>query len=164
MIKGKVFKYGDNVDTDVIIPARYLNISDRAELASHCMEDIYAEFVKNVKPGDIIAAGKNFGCGSSREHAPLVIKLSGIKCIIAETFARIFYRNAINIGLPILECAAAAKDIENGDLVEVDIKTGRITNITKCRIYQAESFPEFMQGIMEAEGLINYVRKRVKDL
>lgn len=164
MIKGRVFKYGNNVDTDVIIPARYLNISSRAELASHCMEDIDGEFVKEVKPGDIIVAGRNFGCGSSREHAPLVIKLSGIECIIAETFARIFFRNAINIGLPILECPEAAKDIEKGDSVEVDIKTGRITNITKGRSYQAESFPKFMQDIMKAEGLINYVRERVKGL
>ena len=164
MIKGRAFKYGDNVDTDVIIPARYLNITDKAELASHCMEDIDCDFVKAVKPGDIIAAGKNFGCGSSREHAPLVIKLSGIKCIIAESFARIFFRNAINIGLPILECAAAAKDIEKGDLVEADIKTGRITNITKGRTYQAESFPEFMQDIMEADGFLNYVRERGKGL
>lgn len=164
MINGRVFKYGDNVDTDVIIPARYLNIIDRAELASHCMEDIDGEFVKKVKPGDIIAAGKNFGCGSSREHAPMVIKLSGIKCIIAETFARIFYRNAVNIGLPILECPEAAKDIEAGDRVEVDLSTGRITNITKNRTYQAESFPEFMQAIMNAEGLVNYVRGKVEDL
>jgi len=164
MIKGRVFKYGDNVDTDVIIPARYLNITDKAELAFHCMEDIDGDFVKMVKPGDIIAAGKNFGCGSSREHAPLVIKLSGINCIIAESFARIFFRNAINIGLPILECADAARDMENGDRVEADIKTGRITNITKGRTYQAESFPEFMQDIMKAEGLINYVRDRGKGL
>lgn len=162
MINGRVFKYGDNVDTDVIIPARYLNISDRAELASHCMEDIDGEFVKNVKPGDLIVAGKNFGCGSSREHAPLVIKLSGIGCIIAETFARIFYRNAVNIGLPILECGDAARDIENGDKVEVDLKSGRITNVTKGRTYQAESFPEFMQDIIKAEGLINYVRGKVE--
>lgn len=162
MINGRVFKYGDNVDTDVIIPARYLNISDRAELASHCMEDIDGEFVKNVKPGDLIVAGKNFGCGSSREHAPLVIKLSGIGCIIAETFARIFYRNAVNIGLPILECVDAARDIENGDKVEVDLKSGRITNVTKGRTYQAESFPEFMQDIIKAEGLINYVRGKVE--
>lgn len=164
MINGRVFKYGDNVDTDVIIPARYLNISDRAELTSHCMEDIDGEFIKNVKPGDMMAAGKNFGCGSSREHAPIVIKLSGIKCIIAETFARIFYRNAINIGLPILECVDAARDIEDGDEVEVDLKTGRITNITKGRIYQAESFPEFMQDIINAEGLINYVKGKVESL
>lgn len=164
MINGRVFKYGDNVDTDVIIPARYLNISDRAELASHCMEDIDGEFVKLVKPGDLIAAGKNFGCGSSREHAPLVIKLSGIKCIIAETFARIFYRNAVNIGLPILECPEAARAIENGDKVEVDLQSGRITNVTKGRTYQAESFPEFMQDIIKAEGLVNYVKGKVGSL
>lgn len=164
MIKGRVFKYGDNVDTDVIIPARYLNISSREELASHCMEDIDGQFVKKVAPGDIMAAGKNFGCGSSREHAPMVIKLSGISCIIAETFARIFYRNSINIGLPILECPEAARDIDNGDQVEVDLKSGRITNITKGRTYQAESFPEFMQEIMEAEGLVNYVKERVESL
>ncbi len=161
MINGRVFKYGDNVDTDVIIPARYLNISDRAELVSHCMEDIDGEFVKQVKPGDLIVAGKNFGSGSSREHAPLVIKLSGIKCIIAETFARIFYRNAVNIGLPILESAEAARDIENGDKVEVDFKSGMIKNLTKGCTYQAESFPEFMQDIMNAGGLINYVKGRV---
>lgn len=164
MIKGRVFKYGDNVDTDVIIPARYLNISDRTELASHCMEDIDGEFVKNVKPGDIMAAGKNFGCGSSREHAPLVIKLSGIKCIIAETFARIFYRNAVNIGLPIMECVDAARDIENGDNIEVDLKSGIIKNITKGRTYQAESFPGFMQDIIKAEGLINYVKGKAESL
>jgi 3-isopropylmalate/(R)-2-methylmalate dehydratase small subunit len=164
MINGRVFKYGDNVDTDVIIPARYLNISDRAELASHCMEDIDGEFVKKVNPGDIIVAGKNFGCGSSREHAPLVIKLSGIKCIIAETFARIFYRNAVNIGLPILECPKAVRDIENGDKIEVDLKSGMITNITKGRTYQAESFPEFMQEIIKAEGLVNYIKEKVVSL
>lgn len=161
MIKGRVFKYGDNVDTDVIIPARYLNISDRKELAAHCMEDIDGEFVNRVNSGDIMAAGKNFGCGSSREHAPLVIKLSGISCIIAETFARIFYRNAVNIGLPILECPEAARDMDMGDEVEVDLKTGRITNVTKGRTYQAESFPEFMQEIIKAEGLINYVKGKV---
>lgn len=163
MIKGSVFKYGDNVDTDVIIPARYLNISDRRELASHCMEDIDRDFVKKVAKGDIIAAGKNFGCGSSREHAPLVIKLSGISCIITESFARIFYRNAINIGLPIMECPEAARDMENGDQVEVDIKRGIIVNVTKGRTYQSESFPEFMQEIMNAEGLINYVKEKVAD-
>jgi 3-isopropylmalate/(R)-2-methylmalate dehydratase small subunit len=139
MINGRVFKYGNNVDTDVIIPARYLNIINKTELASHCMEDIDREFIKEVKPGDIMVAEKNFGCGSSREHAPLVIKLSGINCIIAETFARIFYRNAVNIGLPILECPKAAKDIENGDQIEVDLKSGIITNITKGRTYQALS-------------------------
>jgi 3-isopropylmalate/(R)-2-methylmalate dehydratase small subunit len=164
MINGRVFKYGDNVDTDVIIPARYLNISDRVELATHCMEDIDEEFVKQVNPGDLIVAGNNFGCGSSREHAPMVIKLSGIKCIIAENFARIFYRNAVNIGLPILECPNAARDIENGDKIEVDLKSGRITNVTKGCTYQAESFPEFMQEIIKAEGLVNYVKGKVKSL
>ena len=164
MINGRVFKYGDNVNTDVIIPARYLNISNLAELTSHCMEDIDGEFIKEVKSGDIMVAEKNFGCGSSREHAPLVIKLSGINCIIAETFARIFYRNAVNIGLPILECPKAAKDIENGDQIEVDLKSGIITNITKGRTYQAESFPEFMQDIIEAEGLINYVKGKAGSL
>ncbi|MGE5630851.1 MAG: 3-isopropylmalate dehydratase small subunit [Caulobacteraceae bacterium] len=162
MIKGRVFKYGDNVDTDVIIPARYLNIADRKELASHCMEDIDRDFIKNVNSGDIITAGKNFGCGSSREHAPLVIKLSGVSCIIAETFARIFYRNAVNIGLPILECPEAARDLDKGDKVEVDLNSGKITNVTKGRTYQAESFPEFMQDIIKAEGLINYVKGRVE--
>lgn len=164
MINGRVFKYGNNVDTDVIIPARYLNITNQTELASHCMEDIDREFIKEVKPGDIMVAEKNFGCGSSREHAPLVIKLSGINCIIAETFARIFYRNAVNIGLPILECPNAAKDIENGDQIEVDLNSGTITNITKGRTYQAESFPEFMQDIIEAEGLINYVKGKAGSL
>ncbi len=164
MIEGRVFKYGDNVDTDVIIPARYLNIIDREELTSHCMEDIDRDFIKQVKPGDIMAAGKNFGCGSSREHAPLVIKLSGISCIIAESFARIFYRNAVNIGLPILECPEAARDLADGDRVEVDLAVGRINNITKGRMYQAESFPEFMQDIMKAGGLINYVSGKVEGL
>ncbi len=164
MISGRVFKYGDNVDTDVIIPARYLNITDRTELTSHCMEDIDSDFINKVKPGDIIAAGKNFGCGSSREHAPIVIKLSGIKCIIAETFARIFYRNAVNIGLPILECPEAAKDMKNGDRVEVDLNSGLITNHTKGCTYQAESFPEFMQDIIKAEGLINYIKVRTGSL
>ncbi|HYE82732.1 MAG TPA: 3-isopropylmalate dehydratase small subunit [Clostridia bacterium] len=164
MIKGRVFKYGDNVDTDVIIPARYLNISDRKELASHCMEDLDGEFVKKVKTGDLIAAGSNFGCGSSREHAPLAIKHSGIECIIAENFARIFYRNAVNIGLPILECPEAVKDMENGDEVEVELNSGRITNITKGITYKAESFPEFMQDIMKAGGLVNYVKGKVDSL
>lgn len=164
MINGRVFKYGDNVDTDVIIPARYLNITDRAELTSHCMEDIDSDFINKVKPGDLMTAGKNFGCGSSREHAPMVIKLSGIKCIIAETFARIFYRNAVNIGLPILECPEAAKDIEDGDKVGVDLNSGLITNYTKGCTYQAESFPEFMQDIIKAEGLINYIRGKAGSL
>lgn len=164
MIKGRVFKYGDNVDTDVIIPARYLNIRDREELASHCMEDIDGEFVKKVRKGDIIAAGRNFGCGSSREHAPLAIKHSGIECVIAESFARIFYRNAINIGLPILECPEAVKAVEDGDEVEVELGSGKITNITKGITYKAEAFPEFMQEIMKAGGLVNYVKGKVDSL
>lgn len=163
MIEGRVFKYGDNVDTDVIIPARYLNISDRVELTSHCMEDIDGEFIKKANTGDLMAAGKNFGCGSSREHAPLVIKLAGISCIIAESFARIFYRNAVNIGLPILECPEAARNLADGDRVEVDLRSGRITNITKGSTYQAESFPEFMQDIMKAGGLVNYISGKVED-
>ena len=154
--KGRVFKYGDNVDTDVIIPARYLNTSDPAELAAHCMEDIDADFVKAVKPGDIIAAGKNFGCGSSREHAPLVIKTCGVGCVIAKSFARIFYRNAINIGLPILECEAAADDAEQGDIISVDFDSGVITNITKGKTYKAEPFPPFIQNIIRKGGLLWY--------
>ena len=157
--KGKVLKYKDNVDTDVIIPARYLAIQDRKELASHCMEDIDRDFTKKVKPGDIMVAGKNFGCGSSREHAPMVIKESGISCVIAETFARIFYRNAINIGLPIIECKEASQDIGEGDEVEVDFETGTIKNITKDRSYKGQPFPEFMQRIMKAQGLVNYINE-----
>ena len=157
--KGKVLKYKDNVDTDVIIPARYLAIQDRKELASHCMEDIDRDFTKKVKPGDIMVAGKNFGCGSSREHAPMVIKESGISCVIAETFARIFYRNAINIGLPIIECKEASQDIGEGDEVEVDFETGTIKNITKDRSYKGQPFPEFMQKIMKAQGLVNYINE-----
>ena len=160
--KGRVFKYGDNVDTDVIIPARYLAISDPKELAEHCMEDIDKEFVHKVKPGDIMVANKNFGCGSSREHAPLVIKVSGISCVIAETFARIFYRNAINIGLPIIECPAAAKEIEAGDTVEIDFDSGMIYDKTKGTEYQGQAFPEFMQKIIKAEGLINYINENTK--
>lgn len=137
-VKGKVFKYGDNVDTDVIIPARYLNTSDAKELAAHCMEDIDVDFVKNVKSGDIIVANKNFGCGSSREHAPLAIKTAGVSCVIASTFARIFYRNAINIGLPILECDEAVKNIDAGDELEVDFSTGLIKNLTKSQEYQGK--------------------------
>ena len=158
--KGTVFKYGDNVDTYVIIPARYLAIADKKELAEHCMEDIDKDFVKNVKPGDIMVANKNFGCGSSREHAPMVIKESGISCVIAETFARIFYRNAINIGLPIIECVEAAKEIEAGDTVEVDFDSGMIYNRTKGTEFKGQAFPEFMQRIIKAEGLINYINER----
>ena len=157
--KGTVFRYGDNVDTDVIIPARYLNSSDPAELATHCMEDIDKNFVKKVKKGDIIVADKNFGCGSSREHAPISIKAAGVSCVIAETFARIFYRNAINIGLPILECEEATKGIEEGDKVEIDFNTGIIKNITKNETYQAEPFPEFMQNIIQNGGLIKSIEK-----
>ena len=155
--KGRVFKYGDNVDTDVIMPARYLNTSDPKELAAHCMEDIDADFVKNVKNGDIIVANKNFGCGSSREHAPIAIKESGISCVIASTFARIFYRNSINIGLPIIECEKAVKSINAGDELEIEFTTGIIKNITKNEEYQGEPFPEFMQKIINSNGLIGYI-------
>ena len=158
--EGRVFKYGDNVDTDVIIPARYLNSSDPAELATHCMEDIDKDFVKNVKKGDIIVANKNFGCGSSREHAPISIKAAGVSCVIAETFARIFYRNAINIGLPIIESAEAAQNIEAGDVVEVDFDNGMIYDRTKGTEYKGQAFPEFMQKIIQAEGLINYINNK----
>ena len=155
---GRVFKYGDNVDTDVIIPARYLNTSDPKELALHCMEDIDLNFSKEVQKGDIIVANKNFGCGSSREHAPIAIKESGVSCVIASTFARIFYRNAINIGLPILECDQAVKSIEAGDKLEVNFDTGVITNLTKNEKYQGEAFPEFMQRIINSNGLIGYIK------
>ena len=159
--KGIVFKYGDNVDTDVIIPARYLNSSDPEELATHCMEDIDKDFIRKVKKGDIIVADKNFGCGSSREHAPIAIKAAGVSCVIAETFARIFYRNAINIGLPIIECPEASKGIAAGDEVEVNFDTGVITNITKGTSFQGQAFPEFMQRIIAAEGLVNYINSEV---
>ena len=158
--KGTVFKYGDNVDTDVIIPARYLNSSDPAELAVHCMEDIDKDFINNVSKGDIIVATKNFGCGSSREHAPIAIKAAGVSCVIAETFARIFYRNAINIGLPIIECPEATKDIDAGDTVEVNFDTGMITDVTKNTTYKGQAFPEFMQKIIAAEGLVNYINQK----
>ena len=156
--KGFVHKYPDNVDTDVIIPARYLNTPDAKELASHCMEDIDADFTKKVKDGDIMVGGWNFGCGSSREHAPLAIKTAGISCVIAKTFARIFYRNAINIGLPILECEAASDGIDAGDKVEVNFDTGVITNITKGETYQAEPFPEFIQEIIRKGGLMASIK------
>lgn len=158
--KGTVHKYGDNVDTDVIIPARYLNSSDAKELASHCMVDIDKDFVSRVKTGDIMVANKNFGCGSSREHAPLAIKTAGISCVIAETFARIFYRNAINIGLPIIECPEAAKAISAGDTVEIDFDNGMITDITTGQSFQGQAFPEFMQNIMKADGLMNYINEK----
>ncbi len=156
---GKVIKYGDNIDTDVIIPARHLTTSDPAELAKHCMEDIDKDFVNKVQKGDIMVGGANFGCGSSREHAPIAIKASGISCVIAKDFARIFYRNSINIGLPILECAEASEDIDSGNEVEVDFDTGVITNKTKNKTYQAVAFPEFMQEIINAGGLVEYIKK-----
>ena len=157
--KGNVFRYYDNVDTDVIIPARYLNTSVASEFAAHCMEDIDKDFVKNVKKGDIIVAGANFGCGSSREHAPLAIKESGISCVIATTFARIFYRNSINIGLPILECREASEKIQAGDEVEVDFDSGEIKDLTLGLTFKAEPFPPFMQAIIAEGGLINYLSK-----
>ena len=156
---GTVFKYGDNVDTDVIIPARYLNSSDPAELATHCMEDIDKDFVKNVTKGDIIVAEKNFGCGSSREHAPIAIKASGVSCVIAETFARIFYRNAINIGLPILECQEAAEEISACDEVKVDFDTGIISDITTGKTYKAQPFPPFIQNIIKRGGLLKSLKE-----
>lgn len=157
--KGKVYKYGDNVDTDVIIPARYLNSSDPAELATHCMEDIDKDFVKKVQKGDIIVARKNFGCGSSREHAPIAIKASGVSCVIAETFARIFYRNSINIGLPIIECKEASEEIADGDEVEVDFESGLIKDLTTGKSYEGQSFPPFMQKLIDAGGLVNYINE-----
>ena len=148
------------MDTDVIIPARYLNSSDPAELAKHCMEDYDPDLIKRMDPGDVLVAGVGFGCGSSREHAPIAIKASGVSCVIAETFARIFYRNAINIGLPIIECPEASQDIDNGDEVEIDFDTGVITNLTKNRTYKGQAFPEFMQKIIASEGLINYINSK----
>lgn len=157
--KGSVIKYSDNIDTDVIIPARYLNSSDPEELSKHCMQDLDPTFGRQAKPGDIIVAGKNFGCGSSREHAPLAIKASGISCVIAITFARIFYRNAINIGLPILECEEAVKNTEQSDEVKVDFSSGTIYNLTKDQSFKAQQFPEFIQNIIKADGLINFIKK-----
>ena len=160
--KGKVIKYGDNIDTDVIIPARYLSTSVPEELAKHCMEDIDTSFVGRVKSGDIMVGGANFGCGSSREHAPIAIKASGISCVIAKDFARIFFRNAINIGLPILECPEASEDIDEGNEVEIDFDTGVITNITKGKSYRAAAFPPFMQEIIAAGGLIAKIKSEGK--
>lgn len=156
----KIWRYGDHVDTDVIIPARYLNISDFKELAEHAMEDIDTTFAPNVRPGDIIVAGKNFGCGSSREHAPVVLKVKGVQCIVADSFARIFYRNAINIGLPIMECPEAARAIEAGDDVTVDFDSGTITDHTRNESWKGEAFPPFMQKIIKAGGLIPYMNAR----
>ncbi len=161
MLKGTVHKYGANVDTDAIIPARYLNLSEGADLAKHCMEDIDLDFVKRVKKGDIMVATTNFGCGSSREHAPLAIKSSGISCVIAKSFARIFFRNAINIGLPLLECEDAPDDIETGDMVEVDLAAGVIKNLKTGKKYTAKPYPEFMSGLIAAGGLIPYTQKRL---
>lgn len=160
-LKGVVHKYGVNVDTDAIIPARYLNVSDPEELARHCMEDIDLDFINKVKPGDIIVADTNFGCGSSREHAPLAIKASGVSCVIAKSFARIFFRNAINIGLPLLECEDAVDSTDAGDVLEVDLSKGEIENITKNRKFLARPYPDFMMKIIEAGGLVDYTRNRM---
>ncbi|MGD9142815.1 MAG: 3-isopropylmalate dehydratase small subunit [Dehalococcoidia bacterium] len=160
-LKGKVHKYGADVNTDVIIPARYLNVSDPDELARHCMEDIDADFLKNMKKGDIIMGTSNFGCGSSREHAPLAIKAAGVSCVIAATFARIFFRNSINIGLPLLECPEAVKNTESGDELEIDLEKGEITNVTRGAAYQAEPYPRFMADLIKVGGLIEYTRKRL---
>lgn len=157
----KAIKYGDNVDTDVIIPARYLNISDMKELSAHCMEDLDMDFHKKAESRKIIVAGKNFGCGSSREHAPIVIKESGIKCVIAETFARIFYRNAFNIGLSIVECPEASKEAEDGDEFSVDLSEGIVTNVTKGKTYKTMPYPEFMKEMIHCGGLIEYVRRKM---
>jgi len=158
--KGKVHKYGDNIDTDAIIAARYLNMHDPLELAAHCMEDIDADFVQRVKPGDIIVAESNFGCGSSREHAPSAIKASGISCVIGKSFARIFFRNAINTGLPLLECAEAVDNIKRGDTVEVDLATGTITNLSGGKSFKAKPYPDFMMEIINAGGLIEHTRNK----
>lgn len=160
-LRGKVHKFGANVDTDVIIPARYLNVSEPGELAKHCMEDIDAEFTAKVKPGDIIVAAANFGCGSSREHAPLAIKASGVSCVIARSFARIFFRNAVNIGLPLLECDEAVEETEGGDVVEVDLSTGEINNVSRQKVFKANPYPAFMMEIINAGGLIEYTRGRL---
>jgi len=161
MLKGKVHKYGSDVNTDVIIPARYLNVSDPAELAKHCMEDIDKEFVSKAKPGDIIMATTNFGCGSSREHAPLAIKSAGISCIIAKNFARIFFRNAINIGLPLLECEEAVDNTQAGDILEVDLASGTIRNLTNGKVFTAKPYPDFMAELISAGGLIEYTKNKL---
>ncbi|MFC1478570.1 3-isopropylmalate dehydratase small subunit [Candidatus Margulisiibacteriota bacterium] len=161
LLQGKTHKFGANIDTDAIIPARYLNTSDHDELAKYCMEDADPEFVNKMQKGDVIVADENFGCGSSREHAPISIKAAGISAVIAKTFARIFYRNSINIGLPILECPEASDDIDAGDEVSIDLATGTITNLTKNKTYQAAPFPEFMQGLIQSGGLINYTKEKL---
>jgi 3-isopropylmalate/(R)-2-methylmalate dehydratase small subunit len=161
ILKGQVHKYGANVDTDVIIPARYLNVSDSLELAKHCMEDIDGQFVKKVKPGDIIMADTNFGCGSSREHAPLAIKSAGISCVIAKSFARIFFRNAINIGLPLLECPECVEKTKSGDTLEVDLATGKVKNISNGLVFTAKPYPDFMSELIKAGGLINFTKNKL---
>jgi 3-isopropylmalate/(R)-2-methylmalate dehydratase small subunit len=160
-LQGKAWKYGDDVNTDVIIPARYLSLTEPAELAAHCLEDLDATFARSVQHGDIIVAGKNFGCGSSREHAPLAIKGAGVSCVVAETFARIFYRNAINIGLPILECPEAARETETGDVLEVDLATGEVRNARTGQVYRAKPYPPFMLAIIEAGGLVPYTKAQM---
>jgi 3-isopropylmalate/(R)-2-methylmalate dehydratase small subunit len=162
MLKGRVHKYGANINTDVIIPARYLNMSQPKELAEHCMEDLDKDFINRVKPGDIIMGTTNFGCGSSREHAPLAIKAAGVSCVIAETFARIFFRNAINIGLPLLECAEAVKKTESGDILEIDLASGGIKNLTRNLMFTAQPYPPFMAELISTGGLANYSRKRLE--
>lgn len=162
-IRGRTWKYGDNVDTDVIIPARYLNVSTPEELARHCMEDIDPAFAQTVRSGDVIVAGGNFGCGSSREHAPLAIKGAGVSCVVARSFARIFYRNAINVGLPILECPAAVEDAESGHQLEIDLAAGQVRNLTTGRVHQTKPYPPFMMAIINAGGLVPYTRQRMKN-
>ncbi len=161
ILKGKVHKYGANIDTDAIIPARYLNLSEPPELAQHCMEDIDADFLKKLEPGDIIVAETNFGCGSSREHAPVALKAAGVSCVIAKTFARIFFRNSINIGLPLLESPEAVEGIDAGDRVEVDLEAGQIKDVTKGKTYTAKPYPGFMMGIINAGGLVTYTKKKL---
>ena len=163
LLKGQAHKYGANVDTDVIIPARYLNVSDPQELASHCMEDLDPQFLRRMKPGDLIVADSNFGCGSSREHAPLAIKTAGISCVIARSFARIFFRNSINIGLPLLESPEAADNIRNGDKLEVDLTRGKISNLTSGKVFTSKPYPEFMSELISSGGLIEYTKKRLAE-
>jgi 3-isopropylmalate/(R)-2-methylmalate dehydratase small subunit len=161
-LRGQVWKYGDNVDTDVIIPARYLNVSAAEELAEHCMEDLDPAFAREVQPGDVIVAGENFGCGSSREHAPLALKGAGVSCVVARSFARIFYRNAINVGLPILESAAAVEEAKSGHQLEIDLENGQVHNLTTGAIHQAEPYPPFMMEILDAGGLVEYTRRQIE--
>lgn len=162
MLKGKVFKYGENVDTDAIIPARYLNVSEPDALAKHCMEDIDLDFVNTIRAGDIIVATSNFGCGSSREHAPIAIKASGVSCVIAKSFARIFFRNSINIGLPVLECTDAVDNTNNGDILEVDLSNGKIKNLNTGKEFTAEAYPDFMSELISAGGLIEYTKNKLE--